>query len=39
MEKAKVYFTKDLKKENLIKIYDAVGRKLNGRVAVKVHSG
>jgi hypothetical protein len=39
MEKAKVYFTKDLKKENLVKIFDALNQKLTGKVAVKVHSG
>lgn len=39
MEKPKVYFIRDLKEENLVKIYEKVGRKLDGRVAVKVHSG
>ena len=39
MEKAKVYFTKDLTSTSLIKIFDAVGKKLKGKVAVKVHSG
>lgn len=39
MEKAKVYFTKDLTKEGLVKIYRALGIKLNGKVAVKLHSG
>ncbi len=39
MDKKKVYFTKNLSKESLIKIYDAVGKKLEGKVAVKVHSG
>jgi hypothetical protein len=39
MNSAKVYFTKNLSSDSLIKIYDAVGRKLNGKVAVKVHSG
>lgn len=33
MEKAKVYFTKDLECESLVKIYDAVGKKLEGSVA------
>ncbi len=36
---AKVYFTKNLSKESLIKLFDAVGKKLPGKVAVKVHSG
>lgn len=39
MEKAKVYFTKNLNADALVKIFDAVGKKLDGRVAVKVHSG
>lgn len=39
MEKAKVYFTKDLTKEGLVKIYRALGIKLDGKVAVKLHSG
>jgi uncharacterized protein len=39
MEKARVYFTKDLSSNGLIKIYQALGRKLNGKVAVKISSG
>ena len=39
MKKSKVYFTSDLSSESLIKIYNAVGKKLEGKVAVKVHSG
>ena len=39
MEKAKVYFTKDLSKEGLVKVYDALGKELVGKVAVKLHSG
>ncbi len=39
MRKAKVYFTKEISKENLVKIYEALGVKLPGKVAVKVHSG
>ncbi len=39
MEKAKVYFTKNLSSESLIKIYDAVGKSLTGKIAIKVHSG
>ena len=35
----KVYFTKDLTSEGLIKVFDAVGVKLEGKVAVKLHSG
>ena len=39
MNKAKVYFTKDISSEGLIKLYNAFGKKLNGKVAVKLHSG
>ena len=39
MEKAKVFFTKEISPESLIKIYDAVGVTLKGNVAVKLHSG
>ena len=39
MEKAKVYFCKDIKPENVVKIYEALGKELPGNVAVKVHSG
>ena len=39
MEKAKVYFTKEITPENLIRIYEALGKKLEGKVAVKMHSG
>ncbi len=39
MEKAKVYFIKDITPENIVKIYDVLGKKLEGKVAVKLHSG
>lgn len=39
MEKAKVYFTKNLSSESLIKIYNAVRKTLTGKIAIKVHSG
>ena len=39
MEKAKVYFIRDITPENIIKAYEAVGEKLTGKVAVKMHSG
>ena len=39
MEKAKVYFIKDITPENIIKAYEALGKKLEGKVAVKMHSG
>ena len=35
----KVYFTKDISPESVIKMYETVGKKLEGNVAVKVHSG
>ena len=36
---SKVYFVKGVSSENLIKIYDKLGKELTGKVAVKVHSG
>lgn len=39
MEKSKVYFTKDISPENLIKIYDILDRELKGKVAVKISTG
>ncbi|MBQ0108779.1 MAG: DUF362 domain-containing protein [Clostridiales bacterium] len=36
---AKVYFTKTLTPEAVVKLYGAVGKELGGRVAIKVHSG
>ena len=37
--KSKVYFTKDITSENLIKIYEALGVNLPGKVGVKVSTG
>lgn len=39
MEKAKVYFTKELTPESVVKMYEVLNKELPGRVAVKVHSG
>lgn len=39
MEKSKVYFTSDVSSESLVKIYDALGVKLTGKIAIKLHSG
>ena len=39
MEKSKVYFIKEITPENIIKAYNAIGKKLEGNVAVKMHSG
>ncbi|MBQ8473205.1 MAG: DUF362 domain-containing protein [Bacilli bacterium] len=36
---SKVYFTKDLTSQGLIKIYQALNEKLEGHVGVKIHSG
>ena len=39
MNKSKVYFTKNITSENMIKMYEALGNPLPGKVAVKLHSG
>ena len=39
MEKSKVYFTKEITPESLIKIYEALGKDLKGKVAVKISTG
>lgn len=39
MEKSKVYFTKEISSESLIRIYEALGVELNGKVGVKVSTG
>lgn len=39
MEKAKVYFSKEITPENVVKMYDTLGVNLKGKVAVKLHSG
>ena len=39
MEKAKVYFTKEITPESLIRIYEKLGVKLTGKVGVKVSTG
>lgn len=36
---AKVYFTKNITPENVTKLYGLLGKKLEGNVAVKLHSG
>ena len=38
-EKSKVYFTRDLSAEGLLKIYDRVNGNLSGKIAVKLHTG
>ena len=37
--KSTVYFTRDLSPEAVLRLYDALGVQLPGKVAVKVHSG
>ena len=37
--KSKVYFTKTITPEKMVEIYKALNIKLNGKVAVKLHSG
>ena len=39
MEKSKVYFTKEITPESVVKMYEALGKELTGKVAVKLHSG
>ena len=39
METSKVYFTRDISPDGLIKIFDAMGVKLKGNVAVKISTG
>ena len=39
MEKAKVFFTKEITPESLNKIYEALGVKLEGKIGVKVSTG
>ncbi len=34
-----VYFTPDIKSENVVEIYKTLGKNLSGKVAVKLHSG
>ena len=37
--KSKVYFTKDISKQSILKMYQVLEKELKGTVAVKVHSG
>ena len=39
MGKSKVFFTKDLTGESLVNIYEKLGVKLEGNIAIKLHSG
>ncbi len=37
--KSKVYFSKTISPEKVLELYKLLGKELNGRVAIKVHSG
>ena len=37
--KSKVYFTKEITPQSVLRLYKALGVTLEGKVAVKVHSG
>ncbi len=37
--KSKVYFSRDISSEKVLELYKMLGKKLDGNVAVKVHSG
>ena len=39
MEKAKVYFTKEITPDSLVRIYESLGKELSGKVAVKISTG
>ena len=39
MEKSKVYFTKTITPENLIKLYESLGVNLKGNIGIKVSTG
>ena len=39
MEKAKVFFTKEITPEAVVRMYEALGRELKGKVAVKMSTG
>ncbi|MCR4753348.1 MAG: DUF362 domain-containing protein [Candidatus Saccharibacteria bacterium] len=39
MDKAKIYFTKDISPESLQRVYDALNVKLTGKIGVKVSTG
>lgn len=37
--KSKIYFTKEITSESLVKIYEMLGRELKGKVCVKISTG
>ena len=38
-EKAKVYFSKEISPEKVLEMYQLLGKKLEGKAAIKLHSG
>ena len=39
MEKAKVYYTKNITEEGLMKVYEVLGCALKGKIAIKISTG
>ena len=39
LEKSKVYFTKNIDAENLIKLYQKINSEISGKIAIKLHTG
>ena len=39
MEKSKVYFTREITPENVVKMFEILQKELPGKVAIKIHSG
>ena len=37
--KSKVYFTKEITSQAVLRLYQTLGKELTGNVAIKVHSG
>ena len=37
--KSKVYFIREITPENMVKMYEVLGKKLPGKIAIKMHSG
>ncbi|MCR5836100.1 MAG: DUF362 domain-containing protein [Lachnospiraceae bacterium] len=36
---SKIYYTDEITPENIVRLYEKLGKKLNGNIAIKVHSG
>lgn len=39
MEKAKVFFTREITPESVLRLYNELGKELSGNIAIKLHSG